>query len=281
MGIFDGCLIASDIDGTLLDNGYINPRCIEKIKFFVSEGGAFSISTGRSVGAVSDVTNVIDCLAPSVVANGAMIYDYKNSKIIKEHLLPSSDRIAAERVMELGLDIGIEIHSGERALVVRPNAETEDHERYENLKADHITLDDALGYEWTKILFAFGNPDELDGVKEFIKGLGIKSDLFNTIASIDNRKRYYLEVVPKGVSKAGSVKELCKILSIKEGCCYAIGDYYNDVPMLKCADISAAPVNSPDDIKEIVDIVVSEAKDGAVADFIDYLTGRITENGRD
>ena len=41
MGIFDGCLLASDIDGTLQENGYINPKNIEKIKYFVQEGGKF------------------------------------------------------------------------------------------------------------------------------------------------------------------------------------------------------------------------------------------------
>ena len=44
MGIFSGCLFACDIDGTLLINGVINPRNIEKIEYFVSEGGCFSLS---------------------------------------------------------------------------------------------------------------------------------------------------------------------------------------------------------------------------------------------
>ena len=32
MGIFEGCLLACDIDGTLMENGYINPKNIEKMK---------------------------------------------------------------------------------------------------------------------------------------------------------------------------------------------------------------------------------------------------------
>ena len=39
MGIFDGCLLACDIDDTLVKNGYINPKNIEKIHYFISEGG--------------------------------------------------------------------------------------------------------------------------------------------------------------------------------------------------------------------------------------------------
>ena len=80
MGIFDGCLLACDIDGTLMENGYIHPDNVEQIEFFMSEGGTFSISTGRSVGAISSVTSQLIRISPSVVGNGTMIYDYNECK---------------------------------------------------------------------------------------------------------------------------------------------------------------------------------------------------------
>ena len=73
MGIFDGCLLACDIDGTLMINGYINPKNVEKIEYFMSEGGKFSISTGRSVCAIGDVLRQVKRISPSIVANGCMI----------------------------------------------------------------------------------------------------------------------------------------------------------------------------------------------------------------
>ena len=33
MGIFENCILASDIDNTLVADGYINPRNVEKRKF--------------------------------------------------------------------------------------------------------------------------------------------------------------------------------------------------------------------------------------------------------
>ena len=82
MGIFSGCLFACDIDGTLMSSGKINPRNIEKIEFFMNEGGYFSLSTGRTVGAVGPVLDKIKRVSPSVVANGCMIYDYENKKAL-------------------------------------------------------------------------------------------------------------------------------------------------------------------------------------------------------
>ena len=73
MGVFSGCLFACDIDGTLLINGIINPRNIEKIEYFVSEGGCFSLSTGRTVGAEGPVLEKIKHISPSIVSNISML----------------------------------------------------------------------------------------------------------------------------------------------------------------------------------------------------------------
>ncbi len=51
-----------------------------------------------------------------------------------------------------------------------------------------------------------------------------------------------------------------------------MGDYYNDLEMIKCADISAVPQDTPDDIKTYADFAAGSCENGAVADFIDYLT---------
>lgn len=272
MGIFDGCLLACDIDGTLVENGYINPICIEKIKFFVSEGGKFVIATGRSVGAVSIVTDAIDCISTSVVANGAMIFDFTNDKIVKEYLLPKSDCFLVEYVLDSVPDIGIEIHSGKKVLIVNPSSEIEDHVSYEKLSVDYISLDEAKKYDWTKILFAFSDIDERKKLRESINSFNVKSDMLDTAAFIEGKTRYYLEIVPKGVSKAESLDELCTFLNIRKCGFFAIGDYFNDVKMLENADISATTSDAPDEIKKITDFVGGSCRDGAVADFIDYLT---------
>ena len=80
----------------------------------------------------------------------------------------------------------------------------------------------------------------------------------DTSATLYGKVRKYYEQMPKGMSKFTSLKKLCEILGIENGKLFAIGDYYNDLEMIKNADISAATEESPDDIKQY-------------ADFIDYL----------
>lgn len=272
MGIFSGCLLACDVDGTLLINENLPEVNIEKIKYFVSEGGAFALSTGRTAGALSFVTDKIDCLSPSIVANGSVIYDFKQDRAIYELFIPETDRFIVNEVKKKVSTVGIELHSGKNVLVLNENKETLDHEKYENLTAKAIDYEESLRYNWNKAIYLFSDEREAVAVKEIIAQYETNSDFVDTSAVIDGTRRYYFEHVPRGVSKASAMKILCEQLNIKQGCCFAIGDYYNDLAMIKAADIGAALENSPDEVKRAADVTVCNVEDGAVADFINYLT---------
>lgn len=274
MGLFDGCLLASDIDGTLMVNGAIAPRCVKKIEWFVREGGKFALSTGRSVGAVSAVLEQLPGLiGPSVVANGCMIYDYSSEKILMEKTLPEADCSIVEKIYERFPEIGIELHSGMKVLVLHRNQEIADHETYERLDCEPITLEDAKKLKWTKGLFASDEPNGLDPVKKFAEKLDtVGSHFINTVAMIDGRTRHYYELIPQGISKATALESLHNFIDIKKGCYFAIGDYYNDLEMIRSADVGAVTSDAPDDLKAEADFIAGTAAEGAVADFIDHLS---------
>ena len=272
MGIFSGCLFACDIDGTLMSSGKINPRNIEKIELFMNEGGYFSLSTGRTVGAVGPVLDKIKRVSPSVVANGCMIYDYENKKTLDELFLPENEYYIAKKVLDMGLNVGIEAHSGEKILTIKETQETRDHQEYEWISGENVSFEEASKYRWNKVVYFFDNEKELALVKAMIAKEKAVSAFSDTSAVIAGRKRKYYEQFPAGVSKASELDKLKNILKIEKGCYFAMGDYYNDLEMIKNADISAVPEDTPDDIKAYADYIAGSCEDGAVADFIEYLT---------
>ena len=272
MGIFSGCLFACDIDGTLMANGKINPRNVEKIEYFMSEGGYFSLSTGRTVGAVGPVLSIIKKVSPSVVANGCMIYDYENKRVLDELFLPENEYYIAKKVLDMGLNVGVEAHSGDKILNLHTTQETIDHQEYEWISGEEVTFEEASRYRWNKVVYLFDNDKDLAAVKELITGESSSSRFIDTSAVIGGRKRNYYEQFPAGVSKASELDKLKKMLKIEKGCYFAMGDYYNDLEMIKAADISAVPSETPEDIKAYADFIAGRCEDGAVADFIDYLT---------
>lgn len=274
MGLFDGCLLACDIDGTLVDDGYINPRNIEKIEYFVKEGGKFCLCTGRSLAAINVVLEKVGCVSYSVVVNGSMIYDHNENKVLFEAFLSQKDRVIAEKVYNAVPNVGMEIHSGDKVFTIRRTAETDDHQLYEGLPTKIVDFKTAYGYNWNKVIFLPNSDEENAQVKAVTQKTDTDSVFVDTSAALYGRVRKYYEQMPKGMSKFTSLKKLCKILGIENGKLFAIGDYYNDLEMIENADISAATLETPDDIKQYADFITGKCRDGAVADFIDYLKDR-------
>ncbi len=274
MGLFEGCLLACDVDGTLMFNGNINPKNIEKIEFFINEGGKFSICSGRSVGALLHIVKKLKKVSSSVTGNGVLIYDFENKQIISQKVLPKSDYRIVKKILENDLDVGIEIHTGLELLSVKKTEESTAHQVYEKLVTVDATFEEALSYDWNKVLFSCKSKEQQAYLKKMLEKEKTDCDFITTCAAIDGVTYYYLEQLPSGISKIAGIKELCEIFSIGKGRLFAIGDYYNDLEMLQNADISAVPNDSPEDVKCYGDYLTVSCDNGAVADFIDYLTAK-------
>lgn len=271
MGIFDGCLLGCDIDGTLLSNGVINPRNITAIEHFADEGGCFALATGRTAGAVSAVLEKIDCIGPSVTANGCVLYDFKRDTALEELYIAPEDYAGVYAVFDAEPNVGIEIHAGKQVLTLRETRETRDHQIYERMSARPISREAAEAFKWNKVLYCIDDEAALERVRAINEKICHSSAFVNTTATIDGRTRLYYEHLPLGISKADGLLRLARHLNIKKGCIFAMGDYYNDLEMLKSADITAVPEGTPADICEYADFIGGRCENGAVADFIDYL----------
>ena len=272
MGIFDGSVLFCDIDGTLSESGIIPQRNIEKIEFFVKEGGHFALATGRHFAANYDIAKAIKGLSLSVVLNGGVIYDYQKNEILYEITIPKTDYHYVLDIINSGFDCGIEVQAGKRIFTLLQNEKTDEHQKFQNLETTVVTFEEAIKLDWSKVIFMLNGPEDYEKIASMIDTKDANSGFFATCTYIGGKKRDYFEQVPFGVTKDIGMNRLCEILNVKTGKCFAIGDYYNDIPMLKNADISATTAEAPDEIKNDVDFVGGCCKDGAVADFIEYLT---------
>lgn len=271
--LFQGCLLACDIDGTLMSDNVIPPKNLEKIAFFMEQGGMFSLSTGRACCAVGPVLRQLREFSPSVVENGGVVYDFSKRSVVMDWKLSKAAHAFAKEIYENYPSIGIEIHLADRVFVLQETEETLAHEQYEEFEAPKIDWETADAMEWNKALFFPNNEQELSFLCEHCRSYEeFETDFVRTTASFWGKKHLYLEQLPKGVTKASALRAICEKFHIKEGCYFAIGDYYNDVEMIKDADIGAATAEAPQDIRQEAQFVTCSVTDGAVACFIDYLT---------
>ncbi|MCQ2450603.1 MAG: HAD family hydrolase [Clostridia bacterium] len=272
MKLFEGCLLACDVDGTLLVDGVIPQNNIDKIKFFTENGGIFALATGRTIGAVSSVTDKIDCISAAVLSNGGMVYDYNREKILFETRIDKSDYEVMYRVKEAFPEIGIEIHYRKNVGVYTKTKETDDHETYEDLPSVVYTKEQIENVSLNKIIYMQNSQEDNKRLRDLIEKIPNSCRFVDTSVTIYGKKRNYIEQMPIGVTKSAGVQKAAGFYDIKKGNLFAIGDYFNDIDMLNIADISAAPKNSPDEVLKAANYLTTNAENGAVADFIDYLT---------
>ena len=87
-------LIASDVDGTLLDDDEnVTPRTRAAVHAAVAAGAQFVLATGRPPRWVPQVADALGFAPMAVCANGAVLYDSATDRIVAARTL-SSDVLA-------------------------------------------------------------------------------------------------------------------------------------------------------------------------------------------
>ena len=273
MGKFNGMLIVSDVDGTYLSASAIEKN-IEAIEKFKEHGGLFTFATGRDFAALLEVIpNAMNIAnAPIIVANGAQIYDFAQDKYIYDCPIADKALLAniINRVLEKHPETGVRF-SCEHNMIVPELCDMlrRDLEGYslEKLGVMEMPIAELVASDikiYKVVLVDRDTAENLESIREICKGIDRDNELYFA-------KSYWcgLEVVNVNGSKGQAALQLKDYVNAQT--LYAIGDYENDIEMLKDADISASPENALDEVKRFAKIITKSCNDGAVADLIDII----------
>jgi Cof subfamily protein (haloacid dehalogenase superfamily) len=256
-------LIATDVDGTLLDDDEkITPRTREVVRAAVDSGAQFVLATGRPPRWVAPVVDGLGIAPMAVCANGAVIYD------------PSTDRIISARTLSADLlgelaEIATRVIPGAGLAVERVGSSAHDAATpqfvsspgYEHawLNPDNteVSIEDLLSAPAVKLLIRQAGAQSADMAAALAKHIGLEGDItYSTNNGL-------IEIVPLGISKATGVEELAHPLGITAEAVVAFGDMPNDVPLLQWAGHGVAMGNAhPDAVAAADEVAASNADDG-------------------
>lgn len=264
-GRFAGCLLASDIDGTLVSDGRIPERNLAAIRRFTDEGGLFTLATGRSIESARRYAEAAGVNCSAIVFNGAIGYDFMEEKTLWRESLPASAKALIPPILARFPDIGVEVHSGRRLFVLNHTPDVDRHVAYERIPVIDADFDAVMDEDWTKVLFAMGQNDRLAQLHAYCEQLSVTGCYFLKTADC------YYELTCDGVSKGAALTRLGALMGVPPARTFAIGDYYNDMELVEAAGVGCFVETAPAELLELADYVACSCEKGAVADFIDEL----------
>ena len=268
---FEGILLCTDLDGTLLkDDKSISEENLEAIGYFMAEGGYFTFITGRMPYFVKNIYDLLDPNAPFGCTNGGGIYDHKRGEYLWTRELSTEcfDLIdVIDREVE---DIGIQVNTFERIYFSKENYTMKlfrEATGVPNLVKPYREVTEPIG----KIVFGDQSNEKILRVAKLLFDHE-KSYKFDFIRS----EHALYEILPKGNSKGDVMLRIADILGIKHEKTVAMGDYNNDVSMLKMAGVGVAVSNASEEAKAAADLITVSNEEHAVAKVIsDIETGVI------
>ncbi len=266
MGLFDGCLLVSDIDGTLLTKGIIPSRNIEAIDWFRAEGGVFALATGRVALAAKYSYEKAHANPVVLSSHGGLIYDFNQEKILYHRTLDEACKSVFFDVIKQFPFLGVEVFSGLNLYEYRTSPGTRFHIAYEDIICAPLP-EDITEPTWTKVIFMAETEEELFSVFKYCQKLSL--DFCRFVLTSNTKNARYLEMLPPDVNKGNGLKELKRLFGAKRT--YGIGDFYNDLELIRDADVGAATAEAPEELKSLADYVTGPCKEGAVADFIEQI----------
>ena len=104
-----------------------------------------------------------------------------------------------------------------------------------------------------------------------IKAEAELSDLLNYKMDVFRSAPFFVELVPKGIDKAQSLERLLQHLGFDATNLIAFGDGYNDLSMIKYANMGVAMANAAPELRAIADYVTLSNDEDGVAIFLEKL----------
>jgi Cof subfamily protein (haloacid dehalogenase superfamily) len=263
---FSGLLFCTDLDGTLLTSDRsVSRENLDAIEYFKAEGGRFAFVTGREPPIAKGIYDILRPNAPYGTLNGAGIYDGEKEQFLWNARLPEEVRILLRDAHARFPEIGYRFVAERVGYLCQDNPAFENVKKEKNLQLIPCALEE-VRESVLKVVFATDDEVQMQGLMDLLNGHPL-AERFDFIRS---EKQFY-EILPKGVSKGAVLLKIAEMLGIDPKKTIAVGDYNNDISMIRAAGLGFAVSNAVEEAKAAADYVTVSNDENAIAAIIDGL----------
>lgn len=249
-------MVVTDLDGTLLQSDHsISNEDIETLYLLGEMGICRVAATGRNLLKVRRALSPSDPFDYVICSSGAGIVDWKSQEVICAINFP--DELTAQLIKYL-------LNNGFNFKV--SDCFPDNHNFFWWKKSDcpeidrYIEVHSKMGkseeivpgqkYSSSQLLLFFPKrSSRFDEVKKELQAHFSEISIIRTTSPLDDNW-IWMEIFPKGISKAHGIAEICDLKGINRNETLGIGNDFNDLEMLDFTHLSYVVHNAPQELKD-------------------------------
>lgn len=234
-------LVASDLDGTLLQDGKkdLSEEAVTWIRKLKEQGILFVAASGRQYTSLRRLFEPVKDDIAYIAENGAIVV-YQGEVLYKNYIDRNIGREILKAIRDReGCEIAL---SGMDTLYLQPKSTSyEEHMRHV-IKNNVTTVEDILSVEEEYLKISVYEQGGINNSENYFK------DLFGDKVTVVTSGNCWMDMVSKGVNKGSAMEMLQKKWNLQPSECMAFGDHYNDVEMLQSVGYPYAMDNAQPEI---------------------------------
>ncbi len=253
-------LIVSDYDGTLLrSDDRVSEETKEKIHEYIAAGGKFAICSGRLLESVLKKAKELGLKGLVGAYQGAVIADIESGEVLSEGYIPAEKAALICRKCE-ALGLHTHIYEIENYYTNMAGDKLKYYEKLCGVKGilvDRQPLSEFLlekNMRVQKILVLVDENEKESTYQALNEAFG--QEFYVTYSAA-----FLVELTNKACSKATAVEFLANYYGVPVERTVAVGDHFNDLPMIARAGLGIAVANADEKLKAEADVVLEASND--------------------
>jgi Cof subfamily protein (haloacid dehalogenase superfamily) len=249
-------MVVTDLDGTLLQNDHsISLEDLETLEILGKMGICRVAATGRNLFKVRRALTPSDPFDYVICSSGAGIVDWQKQEVIRAVNFP--EKLTAQLVKflinnEFNFKVS-DCFPDNHNFFWWKKSDCPEIDRYVAVhskmgKSEEIVPGKTYSSSQVLLFFKKGS-DEFEQVKKKLLGHFSEISIIRTTSPL-NENWIWMEIFPKGISKAHGIAEICDLMGIKQTETLGIGNDFNDLEMLDFTHLSYVVHNSPQELKD-------------------------------
>jgi Cof subfamily protein (haloacid dehalogenase superfamily) len=257
-------MLGLDLDGTLIAPLLpMRPRVIEAVRATIERGVRVTLVTGRMfVGAVRYVRE-LGITGPIVCYQGAVIADAETGRFEFEQPLANPTALRAYAAAKAH-GYHVQFYADDRFFVETRNRYSDLYSRISGVEAIVVPSlpETFLGRGSTKVVL-------VTDAEQAAACQDVMREVCGPDAYITRSNPEFVELMDPGVDKGRALGRIAAGYGIPMERVVAIGDSYNDFPLLRAAGFAVAMGSAPTELKAEADAVVGDVEHDGVAEAIE------------